>query len=65
MATVGSPLIADPPGLWSGLGFAVTAGRCRVGETTVRLGAEGEGAAGSTGPIAVMAAEPDPARRPS
>lgn len=50
MSTVGSPRpqlaelhIADPPGLWAALGFAVETSRTTLGGITVQLGGPGRG----------------------
>lgn len=43
MAILAGLAVADPPEVWSGLGFSVTAASCRVGTVDVTLGAPGTG----------------------
>lgn len=43
MAVLAGLTVADPPGLWSELGFSVEGERCRVGSVPVRLGGPGRG----------------------
>ena len=43
MAELQSLLVADPPELWSDLGFAVLGGACGVSGATIQLGAPGAG----------------------
>jgi hypothetical protein len=43
MGEIASLFVADPPGLWEELGFAVTGGACWVSGIRHQLGAPGEG----------------------
>jgi catechol 2,3-dioxygenase-like lactoylglutathione lyase family enzyme len=43
VAVLAGLAVADPPELWSALGFSVTAGSCRVGTVDITLGAPGSG----------------------
>lgn len=43
MAILAGVAVADPPGLWSELGFTVADGGCRVGSVAVAFGAPGAG----------------------
>ena len=43
MAILAGLAVADPPGLWSDLGFSVTGDACRVGTVEVTFGAPGAG----------------------
>lgn len=54
MAILAGLAVADPPELWSELGFSVTAGSCRVGTVDIAFGAPGSGVVS----WALAAAEP-------
>lgn len=43
MVTIDELTIADEPGAWAALGFAVEAGRCRIGGVTIRLAGRAAG----------------------